>query len=60
VTQSNEWYFVLALFGQEYTINMGGPDVDGYLLWLQEHDNASPLYYGKNAPRDGTPYRPAD
>jgi hypothetical protein len=60
VTDSSEWHFVLALFGQEYVINMGGPDIDGYLRWLQEHDNASPLYYGKNAPGDGTPYRPAE
>ena len=31
VTAANEWYFVVALFGEEYTINMGGPDMEGYL-----------------------------
>jgi hypothetical protein len=49
VTPANEWYFVLALFGQEFTINMGGPDVEGYLLWLAENHHESPLYAGKNS-----------
>jgi hypothetical protein len=48
VTQNSEWYYVLALFGEEYAINMGGPEVDGYVRWLQENDNISPLYHGKN------------
>jgi hypothetical protein len=48
VTAANEWYFVLVLFGQEYTINMGGPDIGGYLQWLKENGEASPLYSGKN------------
>jgi hypothetical protein len=44
-------YFVFSLFGLEFVINMAGPDTDGleaYKIWLQEHDNISPLYYGKN------------
>lgn len=60
VTKSNEWYFVLAVFGQEYSINIGGPEIDGYLQWLKENDNASPLYHGKNAHKQGIPYRTAD
>ncbi|MCS3925300.1 hypothetical protein M2175_000331 [Bradyrhizobium elkanii] len=49
VTPENEWYFVLAIFGLELTINLGGPDIDGYLRWLAANENASPLYWGKNA-----------
>ncbi len=49
VTEQQEWYFVFALFGLELTINVGGPDIDGYIKWLAEHADASPLYSGKNA-----------
>jgi HNH endonuclease len=48
VTASQEWFFVLSLFGLELTINLGGPDIDGYVSWLSEHDGQSPLYSGKN------------
>jgi hypothetical protein len=43
-TDWNEWFFVLAIFGLELTINYGGPEIDGYHRWLKEHDHASPLY----------------
>ena len=49
-TEQLELYFVLALFGIEMTINMGGPMIEGYIDWLQKHDGVSPLYYGKNDP----------
>jgi hypothetical protein len=49
VTKTSEWYFVFALFGVELTINLGGPEIGGYLKWLEENHNASPLYSGKNA-----------
>jgi len=49
LTDNGEWYFVLALFGRELVINYGGPEIEGYQQWLCEHDNASPLYSGKNA-----------
>ncbi|NRT89473.1 HNH endonuclease [Clostridium beijerinckii] len=49
VTKENEWYFVLVLFGTEFTINYGAPEIEGYLSWLKENDNESPLYKGKNA-----------
>lgn len=55
-TNSNEWYFVLALFGLEFVINFGGPTVDGYQAWLRANGDASPLYTGKNA---SSPLRPA-
>lgn len=44
VTSSNEWYFVLEIFGFELTINLGGPDIEGYERWLRENGGISPLY----------------
>jgi len=41
-------YFVVALWGMEFAINMAGPEIDGYKNWLKEHNDISPLYYGKN------------
>lgn len=49
-TEQLELYFILALFGIEMTINVGGPIIEGYVEWLQKHDGVSPLYYGKNDP----------
>lgn len=43
-----ELYFIVALWGMEFAINLGGPCIEGYQTWLQEHDDASPLYFGKN------------
>lgn len=48
-TEEGEIYFVMALYGIEMTINVGGPDIEGYVRWLKENNNASPLYWGKNA-----------
>lgn len=42
-------YFITALWGMEFAINMAGPEIDGYLKWLKEHNNVSPLYFGKNS-----------
>lgn len=53
VTENGEWYFVLALFGKELSINYGGPETEGYKLWLDEHENRSSLYSGKNASGGG-------
>jgi HNH endonuclease len=54
-TTHQEVYFVLALFGQEFVINLGGPDIEGYKDWLDKNDNKSPLYSGKNT----EPIRPS-
>lgn len=43
-TESCEIYLVAVIFGIEYSINLGGPELDGYLEWLKKHDNRSPLY----------------
>jgi len=49
VTDSSEFYIVVALFGVEYALNLGGRKIDGYYEWLQHNNNRSPLYSGKNA-----------
>jgi hypothetical protein len=49
VTPESEFYIVVAIFGEEYVLNLGGPEMDGYELWLKENNNISPLYSNKNA-----------
>lgn len=49
-TPSKEVYIVLALFGAEFTLNLGGPYLDGYQKWLKDHDYQSPLYPINNNP----------
>ena len=49
ITEKSEWFFVLAIFGYEFAINIAGPAIDGYADWLAAHQHASPLYAGKNA-----------
>jgi len=41
---TGELYFVIALFGIQYTINLGGPELDGFYRWLGENGHQSPLY----------------
>ena len=48
VTPTSEHYLVLAMFGEEFALNLGGPEIDGYEQWLQKNNDASPLYFGKN------------
>jgi HNH endonuclease len=43
-TSWGEWFFVLAIFGLEFAINLGGPDIEGYERWLRENNEVSPLY----------------
>ena len=37
-------YFVLALFGIEYALNLGQRSIDTYRSWVNEHSQHSPLY----------------
>jgi hypothetical protein len=52
VTEHSEYFFVLAIFGLEFAINMGGTEIGGYLQWLEAHGQVSPLYFAKNAHPD--------
>lgn len=45
---NDELYFIIALWGIEFAINMGGPEIEGYQEWLIKHNNISPLHFGKN------------
>ncbi len=44
-----EYYVVVAIFGTEYTINLGGPELDGYLNWLKSNNDDCYLYKAKSA-----------
>jgi hypothetical protein len=44
-----EFYAVIAILGIEYAINLGGPELDGYIRWLKDNENKSYLYIEKNA-----------
>ncbi len=44
LTNERECYFVLAIFGVEYSINVAGPLIKGYEKWLTENNQSSPLY----------------
>lgn len=48
MTPWGEWFHVVAIFGLEFTINLGGPEIGGYRRWLDENGGASPLYAGNN------------
>jgi len=43
-TQEQELYFVLALFGMEYSLNLAAPVTYGYEKWLAKNGGDSPLY----------------
>lgn len=43
-TQEGEMYFVIAIKGLEFVINMAGSSIDGYNKWLTDNNNMSPLY----------------
>jgi hypothetical protein len=44
VTDRSEWFFIVAILGVEFTINLGGPEIAGYLQWLEQNKGTSPLY----------------
>jgi hypothetical protein len=43
-TDQTELYFVIAILGIEYAMNMAGASIEGYRRWLQTNSNKSPLY----------------
>jgi hypothetical protein len=40
----SEYYAIIAIFGIEYAINLGGPELEGYDRWLKDNGNRSPLF----------------
>jgi hypothetical protein len=49
-TPKPELYAILCLFGEEFAINYGGPEIEGYTRWIQENDQRSPLYLKDRLP----------
>lgn len=48
VTPTSEYYIVVAIFGEEFALNLGGPEIDGHEQWLRANNDKSPLYIGRN------------
>lgn len=48
-TELGEVYFIIAMHGIEYAINLGGPIIGGYEFWLKKNKNKSPLYISHEA-----------
>ena len=44
LTEKSEYYLILAIFGIEFAINLGGAEIAGYYDWLSQNNNKSPLY----------------
>lgn len=44
VIDPSQWYFIVAIFGLEFGINISYRGTDGYRAWLTAHDEISPLY----------------
>lgn len=43
-TEAFELYVVVAILGVEFTMNLGGPTLEGYGRWLEANNYRSPLY----------------
>lgn len=43
LTPQKETYFIFMLYGEEFAINLVGPSIDGYKLWLESNNNISPV-----------------
>ncbi len=43
--ENGEVYFVIALHGIEYAINLADSQIEGYNEWLLKNNNKSPLYF---------------
>ena len=51
-TELGEVYFIIAMHGIEYAINLGGPIIEGYEFWLKKNKNKSPLYISFKTKKD--------
>ncbi len=47
--ERGEFYAIITILGVEYTINLGGPELYGYLQWLKDNGEQSYLYINKKA-----------
>jgi hypothetical protein len=44
-TPSPETYYSIVLYGTEFVINVGGPNIEGLEGWLTQNDNVSPYLW---------------
>ena len=51
-TELGEVYFIIAMHGMEYAINLGGPFIEGYEFWLKKNKNKSPLFISDEAKKE--------
>lgn len=49
-TDARELYAVICIFGEEFAINLAGPDIEGYAKWLKQNGPHSPLYLSDTLP----------
>ncbi|MBL7706347.1 MAG: hypothetical protein JNM21_12450 [Taibaiella sp.] len=42
-TKKYEMYFVIVIMGIEFAINLAGSETEGYIEWLKENNNVSPI-----------------
>jgi len=49
-TERCELYAVVCIFGEEFAVNFGGPEISGYEKWLAQHEGRSPLYLTDTLP----------
>jgi HNH endonuclease len=49
-TKKMELYAVVCIFGEEFAINFGGPDIESYSAWLGSNGGRSPLYVSDTLP----------
>lgn len=47
VIDPGQWYFIVAIFGLEFAINISYRAFEGYMTWLQAHNQISPLYVSR-------------
>lgn len=47
--EKSEFYAIIAIFGVEYSINLGDPEIESYQQWLLDHNNESFLYMKKGS-----------
>ena len=49
ITESEEYYIVVAIFGVEFALNLGSRCIENYYEWLRKHNAKSPLYVPKGS-----------
>jgi hypothetical protein len=49
ITESEEYYIIVAIFGVEFALNLGGRSIESYHEWLRKHNAKSPLYVPKDS-----------